>query len=192
MTRFSEDPDPLPDDDIISVIETAYRSALLQIESHPQLINDAADQALRRFVEDMLHMLLVILPSRAKSPGSFGELPISRCKVLRIIAELVWNATPRIDPKHRNASYRRSLVLWSTLFQIMSEPVGRELEGRIAYWPASLRRRFVSALAHRRRNRWPYSPYSSQMLGLVFKCHTLDAVFDLSATPRSQFSKSRI
>jgi hypothetical protein len=177
------------DEDTIGVIESAYRSAILQSMSHPQ---KAADRELCRFVEDMLHILQVVFSASAQNPDSFGALSISRSKLLWIIAELVWNATPRAGRKHRGASYRRSLVLWSTLFQLMSESEGRELQRCIPYWPAPLRRRFFSALEYRRRNRWPHNPFSSRMLGLRFKCHTLEAVLDLSATPSSQPSKSRI
>jgi hypothetical protein len=40
LTQFSENRASMADDDVISVIETAYRSALLRIESRPGLIDD--------------------------------------------------------------------------------------------------------------------------------------------------------
>jgi hypothetical protein len=144
----------------------------------------------------MLQMLLAIFSSRARRPlGSLGALSVPRRRLLTMIGELVRNATPTSDPAHRSVRYRRSVALWSTLFQVMSEPEGRDLERRVPHWPGSIRRRFATALEHRRRKRWPHSPYSSRSLSLAFKvphphrclgfrCRTTDSKFkilDLSA-----------
>ena len=192
LTWSSKETNYLPDDNIISVVETAYRSALLGIASHPKLLDNATDRAFRRFIEDMLQTLLVILSSRTECPGSLRPLLLPRRSLLMIIAELVRNATSTEDSIHRRAHYRRSLVLWSTLFQVMSDLQGKELERCSQFWPLSLRRRFATALEHRRRKRRPYDPYPAQTPCLKYKYNTLAAVFDLSATPEPQNSKSRI
>ena len=192
LTTCSETHDRLPGDDSIIAIETAYRSALVETASHPTLINNFTGRAVRRFVEDMLQTFVTILSSHATEPSSLDALLIPRASLLTIVAELVQTATPVSDSKHRNARYRRSLVLWSTLFQVMSELQGKELERRAQYWPVPLQRRFLCGLADRRRKRWPYNPYSSAKLGLTFKCHTLVAVLNLRASSRSHVSKSRI
>jgi TniQ len=192
LTRFSEMHACLPDDDIIFVIETAYRSALHEIAPHPRLMDNATDRAFRRFVEDMLQLLVAVLSAPSEPLSALHTLPLSRRSLLAIVTELVRNATPTRDPARRNARYRHNLSLWSALFQVISERQGKHLESRAQHWPESLRRRFTTALEHRRRKRWPYNPYSSPMLSLRFKCRTLAAVFDLSATLGPQNAKSRI
>jgi hypothetical protein len=192
LTRASEMHDCLPDDDIIFVIETAYRSALHEIAPHPRFMDNATDRAFRRFVEDMLQILVAVLSSPSEVVSSLHTLALSRRSLLAIVSELVRNATPASDPTRRNARYRRSLTLWSTLFRVMSEPQGKQLESRAQHWPESLRRRFATALEHRRRKRWPYNPYSSPLLSLRFKRSTLAAVFDLSAILRFQNPQSRV
>jgi len=190
LTRSSEELDLTADrEDSISIIENAYRSAVLPGKSHLQT---AADRELRRFVEDMLRVLQVVFSSPTQNFGIIPTLSIPRCKLVRILAQLLCNAIPRNGRKCPDANYRRGLVLWSTLFQVICESEWTDLQGCFPYWPAPLRRRFVSALQYRRRKRWPYKPYSSQMLSLGFKCQTFNAVFDLSDTQPSQLSKSRI
>ena len=85
LTQSPKEPNHLPDDHIISVVETAYRSALLGIPSQPNLLDNATDRAFRRFIEDMLQVLLVILSSRAEWPGSPGPLLLPRRSLLMII-----------------------------------------------------------------------------------------------------------
>jgi hypothetical protein len=109
-----------------------------------------------------------------------------------MIADLVRNATPASDPNQRGTRYRRSLRLWSALFEVISDFQGKELERCSRYWPLSLRRRFATALEHRRRKRRPYNPYPAQVPSIKFKYNMLAVVFDLSAASGSQNAKSQI
>ena len=143
----------LRDDDIITVVGTACRSSLLGLAWDPRQLDSAKNRAFRRFIEDMLEMLIAVLSSPAEWSGGF--LPLPRQGLLEMVTGLVRNATQTIDPKRRNARYRRSLLLWSSLFQVLSERQGKELERCSRYWPCSLRRRFTTALEHRCRTRWP-------------------------------------
>ena len=170
----------LRDNDIIAVVETAYRSSLLEMAWDPRQLGSAKHRAFRGFIEDMLEMLIVVLSPPSDWSGGFLSLSLPRQSLLEIIAGLVRNATETNDPKCRNARYRRSLLLWSSLFQVLSEQ-GEKLERCSRYWPSSLRRRFATALEHRCRNRWPHNPYPAQALALRFKYNTLAAVFGLSA-----------
>jgi hypothetical protein len=192
LTRASEPHACLRDDDIIFLIETAYRSALHEVAPNNRSVEHATDRAFRRFVEDMLQILVDILSSPSEAPGSLHALAVPRRSLLAIITELIRNAVPVSDLTRRNTRCRRNLMLWSALFQVMSERQGKQLECRTPHWPESLRRRFATALEHRRRKRWPYNPYSSPRLSLRFKCSTLAAVFDWSAELRPRNLKSRI
>ena len=181
----------VPDDDIIAIVEAAYRSSLIGLAWNQRLLDNATDRAFRRFIEDLLELLIVVLSSPAECSDRFVSLSLSRQSLLSIIAELVRNATLTSDPKCRNVRYRRSLLLWSSLFQILSDRQGKELERCSRYWPISLRQRFTTALEHRCRKRWPYNPYPAQVLSLRFKYNTLAAVFGLSAMQESKNSKSQ-
>jgi IstB-like ATP binding protein len=119
---------------------------------------------------------MVALSFDAQGTVSSGSLLGSRRTLLTIIAELVRNATPITDAKHRSARYRRSPVLWSALFRILSEFQGKEIERCSQYWPLSIRQRFAIALEDRRRKRQPYNPYPAQIPCLAFKYATLAAV----------------
>jgi hypothetical protein len=132
------------------------------------LLGNVIHQAFRRFVDDMLHMLLVILSSRPRSCNA-SPLLASRASLLRIIADLVWNATPSTDARQRAVRRRRSLALWSALFEVIPPAQGKDIESSSRYWPPTLRRRFATALEHRRRSRWPYDVYSASELSPAFR-----------------------
>ncbi len=114
-------------------------------------------------------MLMTVLSSPAEWEDGFLCFSFPRQSLLEMIAGLVRNATQSKDPKCRIARYRQSLLLWSSLFQVLSERQGKELECRSRYWPSVLRRRFNAALEHRCRMRWPHKPYPAQILSLRFK-----------------------
>lgn len=159
----------VPDDDTITVIEAAYRSSLIALAWDPRLLDNATNLAFRRFIEDMLELLIVVLSFPAERSDRFVLLSLSRQTLLSIIAGLVQKATLSNDPTCRNVRYRRSLLLWSSLFQILSERQGKDLECCSRYSPICLRRRFTTALEHLCRQRWPYNPYPAQMFSLRFK-----------------------
>ena len=191
LAPHSKELNDLRNDDIIVFLETAYRSSLLELARDPRQLDNAKNQVFRRFIEDMLEMLVTVLSSPAEWEDGFLCLSFPRQNLLEIIAGLVRNATQSKDPKCRIARYRQSLLLWSSLFQVLSERQGKELERRSRYWPSVLRRRFNAALEHRCRTRWPYKPYPAQILSLRFKYNTLAAVFGLSATPAIKTSRSQ-
>jgi TniQ len=142
----------------IQAVEDAYRGMLLGIAPHPALLSKATDRVFRRFVEDMLQLLTRRLNS--DSPWqSTSAVPFSRRDILQIIKALIKNAAPSSDRRVRSKGYSRGLILWATLLKFLPECEGSSLEQLSLRWPASLRRRFVSALYYRAKKCWPYSPY---------------------------------
>jgi hypothetical protein len=69
------------------------------------------------------------------------------------------------------------------MFQVIPARFGgAALEDLSFRWPRALRRRFASALFHRTRRRWPYSPWGpGHDSGIRFKYMELARVYDLSA-----------
>jgi hypothetical protein len=61
---------------------------------------------------------------------------------------------------------------------------GVTLEDLSSRWPKSLRRRFASAMLHRTRKRWPYSPWGPDHdFGIRFKYMELARVYELRVLP---------
>ena len=172
LTRFSQK--TIPDGDAIGIMETAYRAAL----ATPKVLCKTSDQALQKFVEDMLHLLYGILsipPSLSRS-SSFGPLMVPRSSLVAIIAALFHNADPTTDARLRRARRRHSKALWSKLFMAIPEPQGRDLERSSHRWPPFLRQVFTSALNERRQKRHPYSVYSPQAFSPRFRYNQLFSV----------------
>ena len=192
LRRQDGDPRRLLNEDAVGLVETPYRSALLETAPHPILLSNSALQAFRRFVDDMLRILLMILSSCSEATPSFGTLSAPRFSLLRIIAELVRNAVPSSNPILRGTRYRRSLALWSAWFQILPRRHGQALERGSRHWPPGLRRRFLSALRHRQSARLPYDVYPAQEFSPAFRYKTLAAVFDLNTIRLPATSKSPI
>src|SRR6516225_8790674 len=142
----------------IQAIEDAYRAMLLGVAPDPALLGKATDRAFRQFVEDMLQLL-----TRRMNPGSHwptaSAVRFSRRDILQVISALIENAAPSTDQRTRCRRYSRGLALWAALLGIISELEGDAIERLSRRWPASLRRRFLSARYHRIKERWPYSPY---------------------------------
>jgi len=140
----------------IEAIEDAYRVMLLGIAPDPALLGKATDRAFRQFVEDMLQLL-----TRRMNPGSHwptaSAVRFSRRDILQVISALIENAAPSTDQRTRCRRYSRGLALWAALLGIISELEGDAIERLSRRWPASLRRRFLSARYHRIKERWPYS-----------------------------------
>jgi hypothetical protein len=158
LTRFSQK--IIPDDDAISVMETAYRATL----ATPQVLCKASDQALQNF----MYCILSAPPSLSDS-FSFGPLMAPRSSFVAIIAQLFRNAAPTADARIRRAGRRHSKALWSKLFLAIPEPQGRDLERSSYRWPPVLRQVFASAVNERRQKRHPYSPYSPQAFSPRFR-----------------------
>jgi hypothetical protein len=177
LTRFSQK--TIPDDDAISVMETAYRATL----ATPQVLCKASDQALQNFIEDMLHLLYGILstPPSLSASFSFGPLMAPRSSLVAIIAQLFRNATPATDARLRRAGRRYGKALWSKLFLAIPEPQGRNLERSSYRWPPVLRQVFVSAVNERRQKRHPYSSYSPQAFSPRFRYNQLLSALLLGA-----------
>jgi hypothetical protein len=171
LTRSTEMDDCLPDDDVIFVIETAYRSALHENAPHRGFMDNATDRAFRRFVEDMLQILAAVLCAPGEVLSSLHTLALPRHSLLAIVTELVRNAAPATDPTRRNARYRRNLTL-SALFQVMSERQGKQLESRAQHWPES------SVAASR-----PRLSTAADNDGPTIHTHLRGSVSDLSAAP---------
>ena len=150
LTRVPNDIQILPDQHVISVMETAYRSTLLGIAVNPRVIDKATDLRFRKFVDDMLQVLTRVLSSFADPLDSSHSLTVPRRKLLTIIAELVLNAAPSANAKQCRDQYRRGLALWSALIRAIPETEGAALVQFSQSWPASLRRRFLAGLDHRR------------------------------------------
>jgi hypothetical protein len=142
----------------IQAVKDAYRVMLLGTAPDPALLGKATDRDFRQFVEDMLQLL-----GRSLNPGSHwptaSAVRFSRRDILRIISALIENAAPSTDQCIRCRRYSRGLALWAALLGIISELEGDALERLSRRWPASLRRRFLSARYHHIKKRWPYSPY---------------------------------
>jgi TniQ len=146
----------------IQAIEDAYRAMLLGIAPDPALLGKATDRAFRQFVEDMLQLLTRNLnpycPWQTGSP-----VPFSRRDILQIITALIENAAPSTDGRIRSRRYSRGLILWTTLLSMLTDTAGGDIERSSLRWPASLRRRFISALYYCKGTRWPCSPYGTNL-----------------------------
>jgi hypothetical protein len=98
----------------------------------------------------------------------------SRHDILHIIALLIRNAAPSSDLRVRRKREAKSVALWIALFQVIPARFGGvTLEDLSSRWPNALRRRFASAMLHRTRKRWPYSPWGpGHDSGIRFKLST--------------------
>jgi hypothetical protein len=146
-------------DPVIRAIEDAYRAALLGIAPHPSLVGTTTDCAFRRFVDDVLQ-LLICFPQSGSAPRNRkenGTALRSRQTSFAMISELIANTAPGSDPWERQSRYHRSLKFWADLFTLptFSESDAISLEHASMYWPLVLQKRFAAALLIRNRRRWP-------------------------------------
>jgi hypothetical protein len=109
--------------------------------------------------------------------------------MFRIIAALIDNAAPSSDPFVRRKRYAHGLRLWATLLKFIPAQGGSAIEQLSLRWPIALRRRFVSALYHRTRKRWPYPPYRPHFAKPTAARSEIAAVYDLAAPPTIARSK---
>lgn len=171
------------DEKLIQAVGEAYRLALLGLPPDSSLIGRVTDRAFRRFVDDLLELLLgycdpVLMPH--KNPHNGSTLP-SREQLLAIIVNLIANAAPSPDARCRSLRHRSSLKLWATLLNLIPGVAGQLLQEASQFWPMPLQRRFNSALRVQKQKRWPHSPFPGPIFRPRFKCTDTIAVLDLSA-----------
>jgi hypothetical protein len=163
-------------------VDGTYRASLLGVDPGPEILGKSTAQQFRAFIEDMhqvlRHTLNLLADCKRVVPVSF-----SRHHILHIIALLIRNAAPSSDLRLRRKREARSLALWTALFRVIPTRFGGgTLEGLSSRWPRALRRRFASAMLHRTRKRWPYSPWGPDHdSGIRFKYMELARVYELSA-----------
>jgi hypothetical protein len=149
----------------------------------------------RKFVEDMLHLLVCYLdhqpiPQNTAKQCAAAVLP--RQQVLAIVAALISNAAPSSDARQRRFRYGQSLKLWASLLILIPDHEGEKLEQISRLWPVTLRQRFSSALLKQKRKRWPYTPFQGRKFRPAFKYGEAIVVRDLSAGKQPLSSKSGI
>jgi hypothetical protein len=135
------------------------------------------------------HKLNLLADCRRVVPVSF-----SRHDILHIIALFIRNAAPTSDLRLRRKRESRSVALWTALFQVNPARFGGvTLEDLSSRWPKALRRRFASAMLHRTRKRWPYSPWGPDHdSGIRFKYMELARVYELSTVNERHFRNFQI
>ncbi len=181
------------DKQIIKVIDDAYRAALLGVAPDVSLFGKATDRAFRRFVEDMLQLLVAYA-----DPVIIANHPLDRAPALPrqwlfdVISDLIANAVPSSNAKLRCLRASRSLKLWSALMRTLPEVEGLGLEKASQRWPISLQRRFGSALRRRKQERWPFTPYQGKTVRPRFTYSNAFTVCDLSALNRQPAAQSSI
>jgi hypothetical protein len=166
----------------IQAVEDAYRSAL--VGTAPLLLPRTTAAAFRLFFEEMLRLLMRSLNGGSGQQRGVGLF--SRHEVLAMIAALVLNAAP--DP---NASVRSrrgvcSLCLWGSVVSVIPEYESEVIERTSIQWPRALRRRFLAALCHRTRKRWPHTPYRpASYSATAVQRVEIASIFSLSEVLRS-------
>ena len=110
-----------------------------------------------------------------------GPAQFCRQDFVHIVIVLILNAAPCSDRTVRRKRYRSGLVLWTTLLSIIPQYEASDIECAGLRWPLALRRRFFTALYQRRRERWPFSPFStSNELQKPIERMKIASVYDLS------------
>jgi hypothetical protein len=143
----------------------------------------ATDGAFRRFVDDMLQ-LLICIPQHDADPANKidNSAPLRPRQIPFVtISELIANAAPGIDTSENQLHYRRSLKIWAELFYFFDEISASALEDASRNWPPALQRRFASALRIRTRKRWPYDRFRIMTVCPGFKRNEAIVVRDLNA-----------
>jgi hypothetical protein len=174
-------------------VDATYRASLVGVDPSPEILGKSTAPQFRAFIEDMHQVLRsslnLLANCRKVVPVSF-----SRHDILHIIALLIRNAAPSSDLRVRRKREAKSVALWIALFQVIPARFGGvTLEDLSSRWPNALRRRFASAMLHRTRKRWPYSPWGpSHDSGIRFKYMDLARVYDLSAVNEPRNRKFQI
>ena len=100
-------------------------------------------------------------------------LAVEREAVIRPLAE-----RHNLEQQSR---YRRTLRIWADLFTLFDETDASTMERASRHWPATLQRRFASALRIRTRKRWPYNRFRYFTVCPGFKRSEAMIVRDLTA-----------
>lgn len=168
---------------VIRAVEDAYRAALLGIAPHPSLVGKATNGAFRRFVDDMLQLLICFPQFDSDPQNKIDNLAPLRPRQIPfvMISELIANAAPGSDTWETQSRYRRSLKIWAELFTFFDEIDASALERASRHWPVNLQKRFASALRIRTQKRWPYNRFQSITVCPGFKRSEAIVVRDLSA-----------
>jgi hypothetical protein len=175
------------------VVDGTYRASLLGVDPGPEILGKSTAQQFRAFIEDLhqvlRHKLNLLADCRRVVPVSF-----SRHDIVHIIAQLIRNAAPTSDLRLRRKRESRSVALWTALFQVIPARFGGvTLEDLSSRWPKALRRRFASAMLHRTRKRWPYSPWGPDHdSGIRFKYMELARVYELSTVNEPHIRRFQI
>jgi hypothetical protein len=129
--------------------ERGYRAALLGAAPDMAPLRGANSAQFRQFVDDALRLVTNLLDERPlslygklqPSPGS------SRQELIRIILQLVLNASTDCDMYERRARHRKTLKVWKSLLVPLTPEARRNLARVSHAWPSSLQRSLASALA---------------------------------------------
>ena len=109
------------DEQTVRVVEDAYRAALRGVSSDPSLLGKVSHRAFRKFVDDMLELLVTYADPKVIS----HEMPAGtvmyqhRAQLFALIADLISNAVPSSDVRCRRLRESRSLKLWTTLLALI-------------------------------------------------------------------------
>ena len=192
-TRIDPPDDPQSEQGIQKV-EEAYRAALLGTSPHPALLGKITDRAFRRFVDDMLELLVYYSRPGARMQRliDHGTTLLPRQHLLALIAGLISNAAPSCDAQQRRFRYSRSLKLWTAVLVLIPDSEGERLERASQMWPMPLRRRFESALRHQTRKRWPHTAFQGSGFRPGFEYSGFLSVRDLGTGNAAANSKSGI
>jgi hypothetical protein len=173
------------------IVHEAYRAALLGISPDPALLGKATDRAFRGFVDDLFTILLRCFDARTiRNAENACPAAPSRDNMVRLIAEIVLNAVPTLDPRQSYVRYRQGLKLWETLLNTIPKSEGTIIEQACLTWPVALQRRFTCALLRQRRKYWPHSPFHGPPVCPGFKRSEVTSVWDLRATNPASNPKS--
>jgi hypothetical protein len=182
------------DEQTIRVVEDAYRAALLGTSSDLCLLGKVSHRAFRRFVDDMLQLLVSYADPKVishETPPVIAMLQ-HRAQMFALIVDLISNAASSSDARCRRFRQSQSLKLWTTLLALIPEFAGLALEKASQRWPVPLQRRFSAALRSQKQRRWPYTPFRRHTLCPGFKRMDSKFVLALSALNSPLEAKSGI
>jgi hypothetical protein len=142
----------------VIAIEKAYRLALRGIAPDLAPLDGASGAQFRHFVDDTLRLLVDHQESQwsTRCGNHQPNLLSSRHEMIGTISQLIMNACPDCDMYERQARYRKSVKLWSSLLAHLNLDSRRCLASASRAWPSVLQRRFATAFGKTTRRSWPY------------------------------------
>jgi hypothetical protein len=167
----------------IRIVEVAYRASLLGVSSNPSLLGKVSNREFRRFVDDMLQLLISYArPESIPDEGLKADSAYSpRAQLFGLIADLISSAAPSSNVRCRRLCQARSLKLWTKILDVIPDFEGSSLQKASQLWPLPIQRRFHSALRLQRQRRWPYTPFPRRTVGPRFHCNEAFAIRDFRA-----------